>query len=107
MRRSLQVRLLALNRKAMQRPPTDRWRAEGYWKSLGFEAVLAGTCEGTGISLRDYRGPFRKGAAMMLASIAFATILIFSVAHAQSGVPSGRGSTSGDPAASSATPEAR
>ena len=41
---------------------------------------------------------------MMLASIAFATILIFSVAHAQSGVPSGRGSTSGDPAASSATP---
>ena len=41
---------------------------------------------------------------MKRASLALATILIFSAAHAQSGVPSGRGSTSGDPAASSATP---
>jgi hypothetical protein len=39
-------------------------------------------------------------------SIAFVIVLIFSgaFAYAQSGVPSGRGSTSGDPAASSATP---
>ncbi|MGA7995221.1 MAG: hypothetical protein WCA28_09955 [Bradyrhizobium sp.] len=44
---------------------------------------------------------------MKLASIEFATILMFSVtfAYAQSGAPSGRGSTSGDPAASSATPD--
>ena len=43
---------------------------------------------------------------MKLASIAFATILMFSgsFACAQDGAPSGRGSTSGDPAASSATP---
>lgn len=43
---------------------------------------------------------------MKLAHIAFAAILIFSgtPTYAQSGVPSGRGSTTGDPAASSATP---
>ena len=43
---------------------------------------------------------------MKLASIAFATALIFSgtTAYAQSGSPSGRGSATGDPAASSATP---
>lgn len=37
---------------------------------------------------------------------AFATALMVfgALAHAQSGVPSGRGSTTGDPAASSATP---
>ncbi len=43
---------------------------------------------------------------MKLASIVCATVLIFSgsFAYAQTGVPSGRGSTTGDPAASSATP---
>ena len=43
---------------------------------------------------------------MKLAGIAVATVLILSgvFAYAQSGVPSGRSSTSGDPAASSATP---
>jgi hypothetical protein len=43
---------------------------------------------------------------MKFASIAVATVLVFSatLAHAQSGAPTGRGSTSGDPAASSATP---
>jgi len=43
---------------------------------------------------------------MKLASTAFATILIFSAtsAYAQSGSPSGRGSATGDPAASSASP---
>jgi hypothetical protein len=42
---------------------------------------------------------------MKRASIAFATVLIFSTAfaHAQSQAPGGRGSTSGDPAASSAS----
>ena len=52
---------------------------------------------------------------MKLASTVFTTILIFSgaspdllgaFAYAQSGAPSGRGSTSGDPAASSAIPGA-
>ena len=43
---------------------------------------------------------------MKLTSIALATVLISSgtFAYAQSGAPSGRGSTTGDPAASSATP---
>ena len=43
---------------------------------------------------------------MKLTSIAFATILMLSgtLAHAQSGAPSGRGAATGDPAASSATP---
>ena len=45
---------------------------------------------------------------MKLTSIAFATVLIFSgtFAYAQGGAPSGRGSTTGDPAARSATPGA-
>jgi hypothetical protein len=44
--------------------------------------------------------------AMKLTTIAFAAALALSgaFAHAQSGMPSGRGSTTGDPAASSATP---
>jgi hypothetical protein len=44
--------------------------------------------------------------AMKLAAIAAAAALTVSgtIAYAQSGVPSGRGSTTGDPAASSATP---
>jgi hypothetical protein len=50
----------------------------------------------------------RKGAAMKLSTIAFATALALSGALAfaqnQNGAPSGRGSTMGDPAASSATP---
>jgi hypothetical protein len=43
---------------------------------------------------------------MKRASLAIATVLIFSsaFAYAQSGGPSGRGAVSGDPAASSATP---
>jgi hypothetical protein len=43
---------------------------------------------------------------MKLTTIIFAAALILSgtFAHAQSGTPSGRGSTTGDPAASSATP---
>jgi hypothetical protein len=50
----------------------------------------------------------RKGTAMKLSTIAFATALALSGASAfaqnQNGAPSGRGSTMGDPAASSATP---
>jgi hypothetical protein len=47
-----------------------------------------------------------KGMAMRSTTIALATaVMVFgALAHAQSGVPSGRGSTSGDPAASSANP---
>jgi len=47
-----------------------------------------------------------KLASPKLTSIAFATVLIFlgTLALAQSGLPSGRGSTIGDPAASSAMP---
>jgi hypothetical protein len=43
---------------------------------------------------------------MRFTALALAAILAISgvSAHAQSGVPSGRGSTTGDPAASSATP---
>jgi hypothetical protein len=43
---------------------------------------------------------------MRSTTIALATaVMVFgALAHAQSGVPSGRGSTSGDPAASSANP---
>ena len=43
---------------------------------------------------------------MKFATISFALMLAVagSVAHAQSGTPSGRGATTGDPAASSATP---
>jgi hypothetical protein len=37
-------------------------------------------------------------------AIATALLLVGGCAHAQSGTPSGRGSTAGDPAASSATP---
>jgi hypothetical protein len=37
-------------------------------------------------------------------AVATAVMLFGALAHAQSGVPSGRGSTTGDPAASSATP---
>jgi hypothetical protein len=47
-----------------------------------------------------------KGKAMKFTSIAFAAALAASstFAYAQGGAPSGRGSTTGDPAASSATP---
>ena len=43
---------------------------------------------------------------MKFITIAFASGLLLTgtLAHAQNGVPSGRGSTAGDPAASSATP---
>jgi hypothetical protein len=37
-------------------------------------------------------------------ALATAVMVLGTLAHAQSGVPSGRGSTTGDPAASSATP---
>jgi hypothetical protein len=43
---------------------------------------------------------------MKLTTIAFALALAGTFAHAQGGAPSGRGSTTGDPAASSATPGA-
>jgi hypothetical protein len=81
------------NLRAVQPARTDRWVRE--YKPGG-----------TGLSLRDYRGHLPEGAAMKLRSIAFATLLIFSgnLAFAQSGSPSGRGSATGDPAASSATP---
>jgi hypothetical protein len=48
----------------------------------------------------------RKGTVMKLPTIAFAAALALfgASAFAQSGAPSGRGSTIGDPAASSATP---
>jgi hypothetical protein len=47
-----------------------------------------------------------KGMVMKPIAIALAATLIFAIApaNAQNGVPSGRGSTTGDPAASSATP---
>jgi hypothetical protein len=48
----------------------------------------------------------KKGTAMKLSTIVVATSLVLSgaTAYAQNGSPSGRGSTTGDPAASSATP---
>ena len=47
-----------------------------------------------------------KGITMKIKTIVVVTGLVFigGLANAQTGVPSGRGSTSGDPAASSATP---
>lgn len=47
-----------------------------------------------------------KGMATRSTTLALATaVMVFgALAHAQSGVPSGRGSTTGDPAASSANP---
>jgi hypothetical protein len=47
-----------------------------------------------------------KGMTMRFTTLALAAALAMSgtFAHAQSGVPSGRGSTTGDPAASSADP---
>jgi hypothetical protein len=61
--------------------------------------------EGTRLCPADYCGD-PKGVAMKLATIAFAAALTLSAsfAYAQSGAPNGRGSTTGDPAASSATP---
>ena len=69
-----------------------------------FDSSFAGKLEGTGISLWNI-ADIPEEAANKLASIAFATVLIFcgGFAYAQSG-GSGRGSTSGDPAASSASP---
>jgi hypothetical protein len=53
----------------------------------------------------NYRGQ-PKGTAMKIIAIPVAAALALSItfAYAQSGVPSGRGTTTGDPAASSATP---
>jgi hypothetical protein len=61
--------------------------------------------DGTRLSLANYRGQ-PKGTTMKFTTIVLAATLTLcgGFAHAQSGVPSGRGSTTGDPAASSATP---
>jgi hypothetical protein len=60
---------------------------------------------GTRLSLANYRGQ-PKGTAMKFTTNLLAATLTLcgAFAHAQNGVPSGRGSTTGDPAASSATP---
>jgi hypothetical protein len=61
---------------------------------------------GTARCLCDYPVHSLEERPMKLTTISFALVLALpgTVAHAQSGTPSGRGSVTGDPAASSATP---
>jgi hypothetical protein len=70
-----------------------------------FDAITA--MRGTEVPANHYRGP-RKGTAMKLSTVtlaaALALISVGAYAQNQNGAPSGRGSTMGDPAASSATP---
>jgi hypothetical protein len=88
----------------MRATGADRWRVERCEIGRGLAASIA-PGDGTRLSVADYHGQ-PKGTAMKLTLIALAAALAFSgtFAYAQNGATSGRGSVTGDPAASSASP---